>query len=75
MDREELKASIQQLRKRHDPLITDVLRTLDWKEHIERLCKKHWVDCRDDNGNHYTLYPVYDTNGNLETNKFQIVKY
>ena len=53
---------IQERRKQHDPLISDVLKTLDQNYHIYVLCKKPWYDYRDEEGNLYTLYPVYNDN-------------
>ena len=48
---------VARLRRTHDPLITDVIRSLDWHEHIYHKGNKPWIDCRDDRGVLYTVYP------------------
>lgn len=42
-------------RKVHDPLLEDVVATLNWKEY--RKGGKFWIDCRDKHGNLYTIFP------------------
>ncbi len=55
-----------------DPLITDVLATLDWEDRIVERCKKSWLGCRDEDGNLYTVYPEY-VDGKIQKDTF-IVK-
>lgn len=48
---------IIEYRKLHDPLLEDVVATTNWKEHIEKMGHKFWIDCRDRHGNLYTVFP------------------
>lgn len=62
--------------KRNAPLITEVLRDLDWQQHIVHGGRKCWITCRDEKGNRYTLYPQYDVEENvLLPNHFTIYRH
>lgn len=42
------------------PVITDVLKEIDWHKHITEEKKRPFVDCQDEEGRKYTVMPFYD---------------
>lgn len=66
---------IVDLERRRSPLLTTILKTLDWHKHIIEDGGKPWITCRDREGNRYTLYPVYDDEGALLPDHFTLYRH
>lgn len=71
---ENIKNTIINLRRHQDPLITDVLKNTDWYEYLYINGKKPFIDCRDENGNLYTVYPEME-NDTLVNDVFVVYKF
>lgn len=73
-EREREKEKERNDRRVNDPLISAVLTTLDWSLHIKHQCKKPFINCRDEYGNLYTIYPEFDEHRHAIPNTCYVYK-
>jgi hypothetical protein len=66
---------IMRIARESDPLLSDIILTLDWNYHVNERGKKPWIDCRDRNGNLYTVTPEYDHYGNIMKNVYVVHRF